>query len=327
MSEGNNGAGGNPRAAPVSAEELEKRRKRKEQAQGEALAQDFAGYGYVSMPGDAIEPILDHPTRRALSEWMAEMNSVTALAAVGMKPRSRALLDGPPGCGKTTLAHHVAMRLGFPMVTVLASSIIQPYVGESSQRIAKLFELARKVPDGVVLFLDELDAIARNRADFQGGSKSHDDGLTISLLAELDRHQGMVFAATNQPDGIDAAVTRRFDLRVNISLPGELERIAIVKLYLKPLKVSEDIVEAIADEMDGGSPALIKDVCEAIKRGLVLGPKLKYETGLGALVRRAVQTIKPHDMDNIPRLWRGVQQSIERLDAAAEGHWPPAMPA
>ena len=308
-----------------TAEELEKERQAEEKAERTALAHKFGGFGYVVMPSDAKPPILDIPTRRALSEWMAEMNAKRALRAVGVEPRSRVMLDGPPGCGKTTLAHHVAARMGLPMVTVVANAVISKYVGESASNVGKIFRAARQASNGVVLFFDEFDAIARDRAKTTQGN-GHDDGVTISVLAELDRHEGMVFAATNQPEGIDPAVQRRFNLKIEIGLPGEDERRAIVRLYMQPLEVEDRVVNALAAQLEHASPALIKDVCEAIKRGLVLGPKLNLDTSLGALVRRATTTIKPHEDMTVPKLWGGIAAAVERLDLAAEGVWPPVLP-
>lgn len=307
-----------------TADELEKERLAEEKAERRALDSKFQSFGYVVMPSDAKPPILDIPTRRALSEWMAEMNAKKALRKVGIEPRQRVMLDGPPGCGKTTLAHHVAARMGLPMVTIVANAINTKWVGESAQNVGKIFRAARQAANGVVLFFDEFDAIARDR----GNDRTHSEaeGTTISLLAELDRHEGMVFAATNQPEKIDAAVQRRFNLRIDIGLPGEDERRAIVRLYLQPLDVADVVINAIADAMDRASPALIKDVCEAIKRGLVLGPKLQFNVELGALVRRATLTIKPHESMAVPKLWGGINEVAERLDAAAEGNWPPALP-
>ena len=315
--------------APKTAEQLEKDRLAGEKAERRAIDQKFQGFGYVVMPSDAKPPILDIPTRRALSEWMAEMNAKKQLRALGMSPRTRVLLDGPPGCGKTTLGHHVAARMGLPMVTVMANAIISKYVGESAQNIGELFRAARQASNGVVLFFDEFDAIARNRAGGKTGhlNNSHDDGVTISLLAELDRHEGMVFAATNQPDVIDPAVQRRFNLRIDIGLPGEDERRAIVRLYMAPLVLDNAVVDALAECLSGASPALIKDMCEAVKRGLVLSPKLQLDNALGAIVRRATLTIKPHEDMNVPKLWGGIAEQVEKLETAAEGHWPPPLPA
>jgi len=325
MSDPEKQSAGDDAPKPKTAEELEKERIAAEKAERTSLTHKFQGFGYVVMPSEAKPPILDIPTRRALSEWMAEMNAKKALRAVGVEPRTRVMLDGPPGCGKTTLAHHVAARLGLPMVTIVANAVISKYVGESANNIGKIFRAARQAANGVVLFFDEFDAIARDRAKTTQGN-GHDDGVTISVLAEMDRHEGMIFAATNQPEGIDAAVQRRFNLKIEIALPGEDERRAIVRLYLQPLDVEDRIVNALAAALENASPALIKDVCEAIKRGLVLGPKLQFDTGLGALVRRATTTIKPHEDMAVPKLWGGIAAAVERLDTAAEGAWPPVLP-
>lgn len=308
-------------AAAALAEE----RAEEEAEQRSYLQSAFGDYGYVVMPSDAVAPILDAPTRLALSEWLAEMRAVRELKAVGIVPRTRVILDGPPGCGKTTFAHHIAARLGIPMVTIVANSIVSKYVGESAKNIGKIFRAARTVPEGVVLFFDEFDAIARDRGSEQEKSNGHNEGLTISILAELDRHEGMVFGATNQEGRIDPAVQRRFNLKIGIGLPGAAERAPIIRLYMKPYALDEGIVSALSDAMTGASPALIKEICEALKRGLVLGPKVGLPIDIAAIMRRAVATIKPHpSITTVPKLWGGVSPALARLEEAAEGHWPPA---
>lgn len=309
-----------------TADQLERERKEEQAAIRRTVETKFGQYGYCVMPEDAQPPILDVVTRRALAEWMAEMNAKRELRKVKVEPRMRVLLDGPPGCGKTTLAHHVAARMGVPMVVVTAHSINSKWVGEGARNIGDLFKQARKMPSGVALFFDEFDAIARNRSGDRG-AHSEAQGVTIALLAEMDRHDGMLFAATNVPDGIDPAVQRRFQLRIDIGLPGDVERAAIIRLYMQPFVLDDDLVHALQRELANASPALIKDMCESIKRGMVLGPRLQLDTSLGGLVRRAVTTIKPHESATIPKLWGGVAEGIERLDTAAEGHWPPVLPA
>jgi SpoVK/Ycf46/Vps4 family AAA+-type ATPase len=315
------------KAPKDQAAELEAERKAEEAAERSALDNKFSAWGYIVMPSEARAPILDLATRRALSEWMAEFNAKKALAAVGVVPRSRMLLDGPPGCGKTTLGHHVAARLGLPMLVVTAHTLVSSFIGRSGENIGKLFKESRKVPTGIVLFFDEFDAIAKDR-NMMGGQAADQEraNITIALLSELDRHTGMLFAATNMDQTLDAAIQRRFQMRMEIPLPGKPERDAIVRLYLQPLQVDDDLADALSDVLAGASPALIKDMMEAIKRGLVLGPKLQLDTALPALVRRAMQSIKPHDAANIPILWTGVREQLDKLEAAAEGRWPPVIP-
>lgn len=282
-------------------------------------------HGQVVMPGDAQPPILTPPIRASLQQWMYEMNSIDELLAVGLKPRQRCLLSGPPGCGKTTLAHHIAARLGLPMLVVQAHELVSKYVNQSGEQIGKLFREARRNRYGVALFFDEFDALAKNRSAMGGAAADNERAnITIALLQEFDRFDGLLFAATNVTKTIDPAIWRRFQMQIEIGYPGPDERFAIVKMYLAPFIVVDDTIAAISFAMEGASPALIKEACEAIKRNLVLGPKMNLSTKLRDIIDRFANSASAAEGQQEPLLWTDRRGALIALDKAP---WPPEAPA
>ena len=287
------------------------------------LRQDFSPYGELFFPGEAIAPILTPVVRGALTAWMIEMSSASALKRVGLKPRSRAILTGPPGCGKTTLAHHVAARIGLPLLVIQSTQMITKWVGGTGENIGKLFREARRAKQPVALFFDEFDSMADKRISSDTSASKEHNSISIALLQEIDRFEGMLYAATNRAADIDPAIWRRFNLQIEIGLPGQLERFAILKLYLAPFAVADEAVEALVDAFSGASPALLKEGCEALKRALVLAPKLNLPVGLAAILERFAASAAPAEGMPVPTLWHDFGEVRDRLEAAP---WPPALP-
>lgn len=287
------------------------------------LEVEFGKFGVIVMPGEAASPILTPPVRAALHQWLLEMNAEEELAAVGLKARCRALLSGPPGCGKTTLAHHIAARLGVPMVVIQSSSIVTSALGGSGKNIASLFRSARRGGLDVALFFDEFDAIAKSRADLGGQACDNEMGnITIALLQEFDRHDGLIFAATNVTKSIDAAIWRRFQLQIEIGLPGTVERFAIVKAYLAPFLADDATIDALAAAFEDASPALIREGCEAIKRSLVLGARIGLDTGLAPIMLRFSASAAPSEGMPEPALWSDTRAQLATLSGVP---WPPTQ--
>jgi ATP-dependent 26S proteasome regulatory subunit len=285
------------------------------------LERDFGGNGQIVMPGEAQAPILTSPVRGALHQWLFEMNAIEELSAVGLKPRSRCLLSGPPGCGKTTLAHHIAARLGIPMLVVQSHEIISKWLGATGENVGKLFRNARRARTGLALFFDEFDALAKKRDDLGGqGADNERANTTIALLQEFDRYDGLLFAATNVTGSIDPAIWRRFQMQIEIGFPGPAERFAIIKMYVAPFKVPDETIEALATALDGASPALIREACESAKRSLVLGPRMSLSTDLPAIMDRFASSSSAAEGMPVPRLWSDPRGSLNRLRNVP---WPP----
>jgi MoxR-like ATPase len=289
------------------------------------LSKQFGEVGQIVVPSDARAPILTAPVRAALHQWLYEMNSVDELASVGLKPRSRCLLSGPPGCGKTTLAHHISARLGVPMLVIQSHEIVSNYLGESGNRIGRLFRSARRTRTGLALFFDEFDALAKKRESLgTSGADNERTNITIALLQEFDRYDGLLFAATNQTELIDPAIWRRFQMQIEIGLPGPTERFAIVRMYLAPFDADDDTVHAIAAAFADAAPSLIQQGCEAIRRSMVLGPKMKLSTELPDIMDRFAAGASPPEGMPVPPLWSDPRRTRAQL---AKAPWPPERAA
>lgn len=283
------------------------------------LRSNVAKFAEILTPEQAEEPILAGPVRAAVHEWMTEIWSSAELAKVGIKPRRTGILYGPPGCGKTTLAHHFSARLGVPLVNVKMDALVSSHVGATGNNIASLFEQLKGQETICVLFLDELDAIAAKRTNDNQAAAREMNAIVNSLLMRIEAFQGTAIAATNRSEAIDPALWRRFGLHLDIALPGHDERFAIIKRYLAPFDVGDDDLDVLADETKGASPALIRQLCEGMKRALVLNPRLNRETDLLTILSTITASVKPHEAYDIPPLW----EDAKALARASKITWPP----
>lgn len=270
----------------------------------------------VLEPQDSDPPILGAAIRAALHTWMIELNSEEELEEVGLTARRTAMLSGPPGCGKTTLAHHVAARLGMPLAVVNMATLKSKYLSETGNNLAQVFQTFEDTD--VVLLLDEFDAIGSGRTTDTQAAAKEQNSIVIALLNLIDRYKGMLIAATNQGDGIDPAIWRRFGLNMKLDLPDDDCRFAILKRYLLPMNLNDDDLGLLTDWTDGATPALLRQLMEGVKRELVLAPKLKQPTEAVWVFGRVMATVQPHVDLTRPLLWDGISpKQFEKLS------WPP----
>lgn len=286
-------------------------------------------FGDLFMPDEAAEPILSRGVRGALTEWLIEIFAEAELEAVGVKPRRRAIFDGPPGVGKTTLAHHLSARLGLPMLAVRPDRILSRYVNQSTEQIGELFDAAAAgmetdhgvVP--VVLFMDEFDALARERRSATQAADDQKNEQVNTLLQRIEQHKGFIIAATNHGRQIDPAIWRRFDMHITLTLPGQGEREHILARYLTPYGLPAQGLKVMAEALGEASPSLIRQFCENLKRQLVIGPKLKLDMAREAVIDRLLASCHPHPDLGKPRLW-----SLGSADHAVKSMpWPLPMAA
>jgi len=176
---------------------------------------------------------LDEVVRGACDELAEEQRRADVLRAHGMEPRSRVLLAGPPGNGKTSLVEALAYELALPLFTVRYDAVVTSYLGETAQRLRRLFDFVRTEP--CVLFFDEFDAIGKERGDI------HETGeikrVVTTLLLQIDDLPSycMLVCATNHPELLDRATWRRFDLQLTLDRPSSKQMISYFSDQLKEL--------------------------------------------------------------------------------------------
>src|ERR1035437_578087 len=162
--------------------------------------------------------ILDRGNQHLFSSLLDEFRQRDALGAHGLRPRSRLLFCGPPGCGKTLCAQVFAHEADLPLLAVSMDVLVSSLLGETASNLRKVFDYAAAQP--VVLLLDEFDAIARLRDDDTLNGELRRDVNTLLILIEKFRGQGFVIAATNHERQLDPAIWRRFDEVVFFEKPN-----------------------------------------------------------------------------------------------------------
>ena len=164
------------------------------------------------------------------------------------------LLYGPPGTGKTLIAKAVASESGAHFISIAGPEVISKYYGESEQRLREVFEEARENAPSII-FIDELDSIAPRREDVTGEVERRVVAQLLTMMDGLEeRGQVVVIGATNRVDAIDAALRRpgRFDREIEIGVPGEPDRIDILKIHTRGMPLAEDVnIATLAQQTHG----------------------------------------------------------------------------
>jgi proteasome regulatory subunit len=227
------------------------------------------GMEIVQMPEERYEDI------GGLEQQIIEIKEAVELplkrpelfSTIGIKPPKGVLLYGPPGTGKTLLARAVAHETSAHFLRVIASELVQKYIGEGARLVRELFDMAKdKSP--AIIFIDEIDAIGATRMDADTSGDREVQRTLMQLLAEMDgfdeRGDVKIVGATNRIDILDRALLRpgRFDRIIEIPLPVCSGRLAIFRIHCRGMNISEDVdLEEIARLTDGRNGADIRAIC------------------------------------------------------------------
>ena len=181
-----------------------------------------------------------------LTEVVDFLKNPDRFTAVGAKIPKGVLLVGPPGTGKTLLAKAVAGEAGVPFFSISGSEFVEMFVGVGASRVRDLFEQAKKNAPCIV-FIDEIDAVGRQRGAGLGGGNDEREQTLNQLLTEMDGFEGntgiIIVAATNRPDVLDAALMRpgRFDRQVVVDRPDYQGRLQILKVHARGKTLAADV--------------------------------------------------------------------------------------
>lgn len=253
------------------AERLEEALRSSTPANGDERGSAAHGFGVVTPRFRLDDLVLPEKTREAVEELIEEQQRTDVLRAYGLEPRHRLLLLGPPGNGKTSLAEAIAEALLLPLVVVRYEEVIGSYLGETAARLASVFSFART--RRCVLFFDEFDAVAKERGD------EHETGeikrVVSSLLLQVDAlpSHAVIVAASNHQELLDRAVHRRFELRLELPLPGKAARIAwferLLATFDEPVGMTP---ETLGRKTAGASFSQLQDLADDVRRRRVLEP-------------------------------------------------------
>ncbi|MGB3765960.1 MAG: ATP-dependent zinc metalloprotease FtsH3 [Phormidesmis sp.] len=192
-----------------------------------------------------------------LTEVVDFLKNADRFTAIGAKIPKGVLLVGPPGTGKTLLAKAVAGEAGVPFFSISGSEFVEMFVGVGASRVRDLFEQAKSNAPCIV-FIDEIDAVGRQRGAGLGGGNDEREQTLNQLLTEMDGFEGntgiIIIAATNRPDVLDAALLRpgRFDRQVVVDRPDYAGRLEILNVHSRGKSFSQDVdLEKIARRTPG----------------------------------------------------------------------------
>ena len=233
-------------------------------------------FGFGKMNVRLFNPFKDKATfkdvaglkeaKQELEEVVDFLKNPKKFLSIGAKIPRGVLLIGPPGTGKTLLARAVAGEAGVPFFYISASEFVEMFVGVGASRTRDTFATAKRAAPAI-LFIDELDAIGRERGTGLGGGHDEREQTLNQILVEMDGFekdtQVIVLAATNRPDVLDSALLRpgRFDRRVVLDLPDMKDREEILKIHAKNKPFTEDVrLEKIAVRTPGFSGADLENL-------------------------------------------------------------------
>ncbi len=245
--------------------------------------------------------------KQELHEVVEFLKDREKFQSLGARIPKGVLLVGPPGTGKTLMARAVAGEAGVPFFSISGSEFVEMFVGVGASRVRDLFDQAKRNAP-CIIFIDEIDAVGRQRGAGLGGSHDEREQTLNQILVEMDGFDTnttvIVLAATNRPDILDPALLRpgRFDRRVILDLPDMTGRLAILKVHAKGKPLSNvSALETIAKATPGFSGA---DLANLINEAAILA------------ARRGKKTIEGVELEeSIDRVIAGPERKSRRISA------------
>lgn len=211
-----------------------------------------------------------------LTEVVDFLKNADRFTALGAKIPKGVLLVGPPGTGKTLLAKAVAGEAGVPFFSISGSEFVEMFVGVGASRVRDLFEQAKSQAPCIV-FIDEIDAVGRQRGAGMGGGNDEREQTLNQLLTEMDGFEGntgiIIIAATNRPDVLDSALLRpgRFDRQVVVDRPDFAGRLEVMHVHARGKTLSKDVdLEKIARRTPGFTGA---DLANLLNEAAILAAR------------------------------------------------------
>ena len=257
--------------------------------------------------------------KEELQEVVTFLKEPERFTAIGAKIPRGVLLVGPPGTGKTLLAKAISGEAGVPFFSISGSEFVEMFVGVGASRVRDLFKKAKENAPCLV-FIDEIDAVGRQRGTGIGGGNDEREQTLNQLLTEMDGFEGntgiIIIAATNRPDVLDKALLRpgRFDRQVIVDYPDLQGRLGILEVHARGKKISPEVsLERIARRTPGFSGA---DLANLLNEAAILTARRHKEAVTMAEVNDAVDRIVA-GMEGVPL----VDSKAKRLIAYHEiGH-------
>jgi cell division protease FtsH len=218
--------------------------------------------------------------KEELQEVVTFLKQPEKFTAVGAKIPKGVLLVGPPGTGKTLLAKAIAGEAGVPFFSISGSEFVEMFVGVGASRVRDLFKKAKENAP-CLIFIDEIDAVGRQRGAGIGGGNDEREQTLNQLLTEMDGFEGntgiIIIAATNRPDVLDSALMRpgRFDRQVTVDTPDIKGRIGVLEVHARNKKLAPEIsLEQIARRTPGFSGA---DLANLLNEAAILTARRRKE--------------------------------------------------
>jgi len=239
-----------------------------------------------------------------LTEVVDFLKNPDRFTAVGAKIPKGVLLVGPPGTGKTLLAKAVAGEASVPFFSISGSEFVEMFVGVGASRVRDLFEQAKKNAPCIV-FIDEIDAVGRQRGAGLGGGNDEREQTLNQLLTEMDGFEGntgiIIVAATNRPDVLDSALMRpgRFDRQVTVDRPDYSGRLQILKVHARDKTLSKGVdLDQVARRTPGFTGA---DLANLLNEAAILAARRELtevsNDEIGAAIERVM--VGPEKKDRV----------------------------